>query len=103
MHFQTKLIEPYEVKPLPVARLALTPQHAFRGHHMPMVRSNVESNVRSRRPTHFTGGSARLRIGRTHLLRGWEMAELLDDRDEVILVLPLAEARRAVRHATSRV
>jgi hypothetical protein len=102
MDFHTKLIEPYEVKPLPVTRVTLTRQRTCRGHQMPMVRSSFEITARSRR-SHFMAGSARLRIGRTHLLRGWEMAELLDDRDEVILVLPLSDARRAVRHATGRI
>jgi hypothetical protein len=37
-----------------------------------------------------------VRIGRIHRLRDWEMAELLDDRNQVIVVLPLKEAHDAV-------
>ena len=59
------------------------------------VRTTVRNKARGcvRRTAQWRGGVSRsastVRIGKTHMLAGWVMGELLDDRGEVIVVLPI--------------
>jgi hypothetical protein len=60
------------------------------------VESRVRPSVSRPRLVQDQRRTAHVHVGRIHLLSGWEMAELLDDCDEVIVVLPLKEAHHAV-------